>query len=104
MALANGGYLHCPKIETIVNSSLKASKEIGYGHLKNSGERSRAILALLFIVLECNTNFWLAKSYRLVNHNLCYIQMFLNIENLENIWLRMFSRMVGEYGPRAMKI
>ena len=57
MALANGGYLHCPKIETIVNSSLKASKEIGYGHLKNSGERSRAILALLFIVLECNTNF-----------------------------------------------
>ena len=50
MALANGGYLHRTNIEILVNSSLKAKKKkkIGYGHLKNSGERSRAILALLF--------------------------------------------------------
>ena len=34
--------------EILVNSSLKATKQIGYGHLKNSGEQSRAILALLF--------------------------------------------------------
>ena len=51
MALAKGEYLHCMKIEIIVNSSLKATKEIGYGHLKNSGERFRAILAFLFIVV-----------------------------------------------------
>ena len=51
MALAKGEYLHCTNIEIIVNSSLKATKEIGYGHLKNSGERFRAILALLFIVV-----------------------------------------------------
>ena len=50
MALAKGEYLHCTNIEIIVNS-LKATKEIGYGHLKNSGERFRAILALLFIVV-----------------------------------------------------
>ena len=37
-------------IEILVNSSLKAEKKKnGYGHLKNSGERSRAILALLFV-------------------------------------------------------
>ena len=51
MALAKGEYLHCTNKEIIVNSSLKATKEIGYGHLKNSGERFRAILALLFIVV-----------------------------------------------------
>ena len=34
-------------IEIFVNSSLKATKN-GYGHLKNSGKRSRATLALLF--------------------------------------------------------
>ena len=51
MALAKGEYLHCTNIGIIVNSSLKATKEIGYGHLKNSGERFRAILALLFIVV-----------------------------------------------------
>ena len=106
MALAKGEYLHCTNIEIIVNLSLKATKEIGYGHLKNSGERFRPSWpsCLLLLLLECNTNFWLAKPYSLASHNLCYIQMFLNIENLENIWLRMFSRMVGEYGPRAMKI
>ena len=26
-------------------------------------------------------NFWLAKPYGLANQKLCYIQMFLNIEN-----------------------
>ena len=36
-------------IEILVNSSLKVTKENGYGHLKNSGERSKANLALLFI-------------------------------------------------------
>ena len=51
MALAKGEYLHCTNIEIIVNSSLKATKEIGYGYLKNSDERFRAILALLFIVV-----------------------------------------------------
>ena len=51
MALAKGEYLHCTNKEIIVNSSLKATKEIGYGYLKNSGERFRAILALLFIVV-----------------------------------------------------
>ena len=51
MALAKGEYLHCTNIEIVVNSSLKATKEIGSGHLKNSGERFRAILALLFIVV-----------------------------------------------------
>ena len=35
---------------------------------------------LLFLLLECNTNFWLANPYGLANQNLCYIQMFLNIE------------------------
>ena len=37
-------------IEILVNSSLKATKKkkIAYSHLKNSGELSRAILALLF--------------------------------------------------------
>ena len=54
MALANGGYLHCTNIEILVNSSLRATKiKIGYGHLKNSGERSRAILALLFHSFLC---------------------------------------------------
>ena len=39
--------------EIFVNSSLKATKKkkTGKGNLKNSGERSRAILALLFSVL-----------------------------------------------------
>ena len=49
MALVNGGYLHCTDIKEIFGNSLKVAKEkIGYGPLKNSGERSRAILALLF--------------------------------------------------------
>ena len=49
MALVNGGYLHCRDMKKIlVNSSLKVTKrKIGSSHLKNSGERSRAILALL---------------------------------------------------------
>ena len=35
--------------EILVNSSLKVTEKIGYGHLKNSGERSRAIQGLLFL-------------------------------------------------------
>ena len=31
----------------LINSSLKATKKIGWSNLKQSGERSRAILALL---------------------------------------------------------
>ena len=31
--------------EILVNSSLKVTKKIGYGHLKYTDERSRAILA-----------------------------------------------------------
>ena len=46
MALVNGGYLYCTDIKKIL---LKATEKIGYGHLKNSGERSRAILALFFL-------------------------------------------------------
>ena len=34
--------------EILVNSSLKEEKKNGKGNLKSSGERSRAILALLF--------------------------------------------------------
>ena len=48
MALTNGG---CKHVEILVNFSLKATKKKkkkdGYGHLKNSSERSRAILAVL---------------------------------------------------------
>ena len=36
MALVNGGYLHCTEI--LVNYSMKATKKIGSGYLKNSGE------------------------------------------------------------------
>ena len=49
MVLVNGGATCTVRKEIPVDSSLKATKKnIGYGPLKNSDERSRAILALLF--------------------------------------------------------
>ena len=52
MASVNGSYLHCTDREILVNSSLKATtNKIGYCPLKNPGERSRAILALLNVEL-----------------------------------------------------
>ena len=48
MALANGGYLHCTNIKNSCKFFSESDKKIGYSHLKNSGERSRVILALLF--------------------------------------------------------
>ena len=60
MALANGGLLALYKhIEILVNSSLRVTKKKGFGHLKNSGEQSRVILALLllpFTVYRGNCN------------------------------------------------
>ena len=51
MFLVNGGFLHRTdrRIEILVNSSSETAKKIGYGSLKNLGEQSRAILALLFL-------------------------------------------------------
>ena len=65
MALVNGGYfaLYGHK-EILVNSSLKATKKNGYGHLKNSGERFRAILALLLVnVILMMTLYFLYQHF-----------------------------------------
>ena len=47
MALANGSYLHCTNIQISCKFFSETYEKIGYGHLKNLGEQSRAILALL---------------------------------------------------------
>ena len=47
-ALANGATCTVQTYKNSVNSSVKATKKNGYGHLQNSDERSWAILALLF--------------------------------------------------------
>ena len=52
MALANGGYLHCMDIRKFLKILLKATKKFGHCPLKNSGERSRVTLVLLFIGLK----------------------------------------------------
>ena len=48
MVLVNGGFLHCTDKEFLVNSSLKTTKKMCLEQSQKSGERSRAILALLF--------------------------------------------------------
>ena len=50
MVLVNGGFLHCTDEEILVNSFQKATKKKLARAIskKKSGERSRAILALLF--------------------------------------------------------
>ena len=65
MTLVNGGYLH---------SSLKGTKKIGSSHLKNSGERSRAILALLLSyiskpnrIIQCKFYLWAINAFSLKN-------------------------------------
>ena len=52
MVLVNGGFLHCTDIKKSCtffseNKTKKKKKKIGKSNLKKSGERSRAILALL---------------------------------------------------------
>ena len=48
MVLVNGGYLHCTDIKKFLSILLwKRQTKIGQSNLKNSGEQSRAILALL---------------------------------------------------------
>ena len=51
MALVKGGYLHDMDIKKFFEILLLffSKKKVGYGPLKNSGEQSRAILALLFL-------------------------------------------------------
>ena len=50
MVLVNGGFLHCTDIKNSCKFfSESDKKKIGQSNLKKSGERSRAILALLFI-------------------------------------------------------
>ena len=58
---------------SIPQKKKKKKKKIGYGYLKNSGERSRAILALLFyktmtkqtVYLDLDCNFWGSLPYKL---------------------------------------
>ena len=53
MVLVNGGYLQLTDIKNsceFFSESDKKKKKNGQGNLKNSGERSRAILALLFLL------------------------------------------------------
>ena len=52
-------------IEIFVNSSLKVTKKFGYGHLKNSGERSRAILTLLFHMMPMGSKQALPECHKL---------------------------------------
>ena len=59
--------MYCRHKDFLVNSSLKATKKIGWGNLKNSGERSRAILALLFSIL-----FGRLKKHCGKGKNACY--------------------------------
>ena len=52
MALVNGGYFHYTDLKTsskfFFSETAKKKKKNGYGPLKNSGERSRATVVLLF--------------------------------------------------------
>ena len=64
MALVNEGYLHHTDIKKFFKFfySETANKKIGYGPLKDSGERSRAILAHFLIIAGFCSSLQHAKA------------------------------------------